>query len=73
MDIPAVYRIDVVGKLDTACIPRLGGMTITVTGGKGQETWTSLEGELKDQGALAGVLATLSDNQFPILSVQFVV
>lgn len=71
MDRPARYRITVVGNLDTAWSPRLSGMSITITGGKGRKTVTTLEGRIVDQSALNGVITTLNDLQYPLLSVEY--
>lgn len=71
MDRPARYRLTIVGNLDTAWSSRLSGMTITITGGRGRKTITSLEGRLADQSALTGVITTLNDLQYPILSVEY--
>ena len=71
MDRPARYRISVVGNLDTAWSSRLSGMSITITGGKGRKTVTTLEGRIVDQSALNGVITTLNDLQYPLLSVEY--
>ncbi len=71
MDKAARYRIQVVGKLDPSWSDRLGGLQITVTGQAGKRTITTLNGLLIDQCALAGVLITLHDLQFPIISLTY--
>ncbi len=71
MDRPARYRITVVGNLDTNWSSRLSGMSITITGGSGRKTVTILEGRIVDQSALNGVITTLNDLQYPLLSVEY--
>ena len=67
-DIPARYRITVQGRIDPTWSYRLEGMTISETMG---QTWsTTLEGELGDQAALAGVLNTLYEMHLTVLSVK---
>jgi len=70
MEYPAMYRIRVRGQLDSSWSERLGGMTVTTTGGRDTAETTMLEGQLLDQAALTGVLNTLYDLQFPLLSVE---
>ena len=71
MDRPARYRITVVGNLDTIWSSRLSGISITITGGSGRKTVTTLEGRIVDQSALNGVITTLNDLQYPLLSVEY--
>jgi len=70
MEYPAMYRIRVRGQLDSSWSERLGGMTVTTTGGRDTAETTMLEGQLLDQAALTGVLNTLYDLHFPLLSVE---
>lgn len=63
------YRIKVQGRLDEKWSDRLGGMRITVDRSSGQSPVTKLEGRLRDQAALAGVLNTLYELHLPVLSV----
>ena len=70
MDYPAMYRIRVRGRLDQSWSGRLGGMTVTTTGGRDTATTTMLEGKLLDQAALTGILTALYDLQLPLLSVE---
>ena len=71
MDRPARYRITVVGNLDTPWSSRLSGMSITIIGGSGRKTLTTLKGRIIDQSALNGVITTLNDLQYPLLSVEY--
>lgn len=67
---PAVYRVCVMGRVPLDWSARLMGMNITSSdGGQGSER-TTLVGRLPDQAALSGILNTLSEKQFPVLSVE---
>ena len=68
-DSPAAYQISVQGRIDTNWSDRLGGMSIFQTTEGAAPSITTLEGELKDQAALAGVLNTLYELHLPIISV----
>jgi hypothetical protein len=70
MEYPAIYRIRVHGQLDSSWSARLGGMTVTTTGGMDTDETTMLEGQLWDQAALTGILNTLYDMQLPLVSVE---
>jgi hypothetical protein len=72
MEYPAMYRIRFRGKLDSSWSERLGGMTVTTTGGRDIDETTVLEGQLRDQAALTGILNTLYDMQLPLISVDFI-
>ena len=70
-DSPAPYRIVVQGRLDETWSDRLEGMKICrATGTRDSPVTTSLEGELSDQAALAGVLNTLYELHLPVISVK---
>lgn len=69
-DSPAIYRIRVQGNLGVDWGERLGGLSVQGLVDKDGQTITILEGELSDQAALAGVLATLYDLHLPLLSLQ---
>ena len=65
MDKPAVYRIKVRGVVPESWIDRLGGMEIvSVTSGA-----TTLEGQVRDQAALKGVLDTLYELHLSLVEV----
>jgi hypothetical protein len=70
MEKPAVYRIRVRGELDGQWSARLAGMSITTEDPDGREAQTTLEGLLRDQAALSGVLNTLYELHLPIVSVE---
>jgi hypothetical protein len=70
---PGIYVIRVAGGLDTKWSDRLGGLTIVESGTTGDDAVPIVEltGWLADQAALYGVLNTLYDNRYPLLSVQY--
>ena len=67
---PATYCIEVDGNLDESWSDRLGGMRITTRKRKDQSAVTTLIGPLRDQAELSGVLNSLYEMHFPILSVK---
>jgi hypothetical protein len=69
---PATYRIQVQGHLDEDWSSRLGGMAVRVDASQEQDWVTTLDGNLQDQAALAGVLNTLYSLQMPLISVEYV-
>ena len=70
-DSPADYQISVEGQIDPIWFYRLEGMLIYQTRVKGAcLPVTTLQGELSDQAALAGVLNTLYELHLPILLVK---
>lgn len=69
-DSPAIYQICVQGQIDPAWSDRLEGMAIHKTSNNTDSLVTTLEGELIDQAALAGVLNTLYEMHLPLLLVQ---
>ena len=72
-DMPATYRICIGGYLPKRWSDRLGGMTITTHDRAGEMPVTTLSGWLPDQAALLGVLNTLYNLRFPLLSVEYLV
>jgi hypothetical protein len=69
-DRPATYQIIVEGRIDPTWSDRLEGMTICQTTAETGSPLTTLEGELGDQAALAGVLNSLYELHMPVLSVK---
>jgi len=69
-DCPATYQITVQGRIDPGWSDRLEGMTICQTMEEAALPVTTLEGELNDQAALAGVLNTLYELHLTVLSVK---
>ena len=68
-DQAAVYKIIVQGKIDPSMSGRLEGMAIREGTLDKNHSLTTLEGELTDQAALAGVLNTLYELHLPVISV----
>ena len=63
------YRIRVRGRLDASWSDRMAGLRITSeTGPEGPVT--TLEGPVRDQAELTGVLDTLSDLNLTLVSVH---
>jgi hypothetical protein len=69
---PAVYQIRIQGMLDKNWSDYCGGMTIEHEGDPKQSVMTILMGKLSDQSALIGVLNSLHDIVYPLLSVEYV-
>jgi hypothetical protein len=65
-----MYKIIVQGKLDQTFSDRLEGMTVHEGTLDKNTTLTTLEGELSDQAALAGVLNTLYELHLLVFSVE---
>ena len=69
-DCSATYQITVQGKIDPASLALMGGMNVCHTVLEAGHTITTLEGELRDQTALVGVLNTLYELHLPVLMVM---
>jgi len=69
-DCSAIYQITVQGRIDPNWSDRLEGMTICLATAEVRTPVTTLEGELSDQAALAGVLNTLYELHLPVLLVK---
>ncbi len=67
---PGNYRIRVQGFLDKKWSERLGGLRITTSKTGDQKSITVLEGQVRDQAELAGVLSTLYQRHLTLLSVE---
>ena len=68
---PGNYRIRVLGSLDESWSMRLGDFRITAVSIKDQEgPVTELVGKVRDQAELSGVLETLYEAHFTLLSVE---
>jgi hypothetical protein len=63
------YRICVRGQLDTSWSDRMAGLQITATTDP-EGPLTTLEGAVRDQSELTGVLDTLNDLNLTLVSVQ---
>jgi hypothetical protein len=71
-DGPARYQILVKGSIPVNWSDRMDGMSIRQAAADDGEPVTTLEGELADQAALAGVINTLYELHLPIISVGHV-
>jgi hypothetical protein len=69
MQSPAIYQIEVQGKLNSTWSDKLAGMNITTY--TQDENVTTLVGKLIDQAALSGLLQTLYELRLPILFVEY--
>ncbi len=67
---PATYRIVVQGTLGMDWSDRLAGLAISTTVRPGEAPRTTLEGRIRDQAQLNGVLETLYGLHLPILEVK---
>ena len=63
------YRICVRGELDPSWSDRMAGLQITATADP-EGPLTSVEGAVRDQSELTGVLDTLNDLNLTLVSVQ---
>jgi len=64
------YRIAVQGRISADTAGRLGRMEVVDAGSAVRAGITVLEGLMRDQAELSGVLNTLYDSHFPILEVK---
>jgi hypothetical protein len=69
-DRPGTYHICVQGAIKPTWSDRLEGMDIHISSVEGGAQVTTLEGELSDQAALAGVLNSLYELHLPVLMVM---
>jgi hypothetical protein len=67
---PAVYRIVVQGLLTQGDSDLLGGVQVTTDRRAEDRPTTTLEGQLRDQAELLGVLNSLYELHLPILAVE---
>jgi hypothetical protein len=68
-DFPARYRIRVRGKIKTGWADQVEGMTISLETRPDGTPETTLEGELRDQSSVFGVLHTLYEQHLELLFV----
>ena len=69
---PVTYRIEVEGHLAESWSDRLAGMRITTRERSDQTSVTTLDGRLRDQAELSGVLNSLYGLHLSILKVVVV-
>jgi hypothetical protein len=67
---PTQYRIRVLGGLESSWSDYLSGMSIKTNHAGEHVKVTTLSGRLLDQAALSGVLNTLYEMHYPLLSVE---
>ena len=67
------YRITAQGWLDDSWSDRLSGMHIKVRIPENKKPIIILDGKLKDQADLLGVLNNLNELRLPIISVELLV
>jgi hypothetical protein len=65
---PARYRIEVQGLLEQRWLNRLGAMEISTI--QTEVGISTIEGDVKDQAELAGILNTLYEMHLPLISVR---
>ena len=68
---PALYRIRIQGNLEKNWSDYYGGMAIEHEGDPKQYALTILVGKLADHSALLGVVNSLHDIGYQILSVEY--
>jgi len=68
-DLPAMYRIQIIGALEEELPTCLAGSQITLTDPGNRQTITTISGTFHDQTALFGALNALYDMRLPLLSV----
>jgi hypothetical protein len=68
-DCPGIYQISVQGQIDPTWSDRLENMKIGVVTLESGTRITTLQGELRDQTALSGVLNALYELHLTVLSV----
>ncbi|NOX61116.1 MAG: hypothetical protein GXP42_04100 [Chloroflexi bacterium] len=71
MESPGRYQICVQGYLSADWSDRLGGLHIVTRETDEGEFVTTLTGEVVDQAVLLGILNTLYDLRYPLLSLRF--
>ena len=71
-DRPGNYRIRVEGFLDESWSERLGDMSISISGPGEKRSVTVLDGFMRDQAELVGVVNTLYELHMTLLSVEYI-
>ena len=67
---PAIYKIVVLGGMDSQYVNQLWGLQATVLKKKGEKSITTLIGQINDQSALSGILTMINDRQLIVVSVN---
>jgi hypothetical protein len=69
MSKPAIYQIEIEGRISESFSTRLEGMQITESQTEDVKIKTTLVGRLRDQAALSGILNTLYELHTSVISV----
>ncbi|UCC53844.1 MAG: hypothetical protein JSV68_07690 [Anaerolineaceae bacterium] len=70
MDMPATYRICVVGDIDNDYAERYWGMKLSPIEQTGEPEQIALVGEVADQAALVGIINALYNAGHTVVSVE---
>jgi hypothetical protein len=70
MEMPATYRICVVGVVDSDYAERYWGMKLNLIEQTGEPEQTVLVGEVADQAALVGIINALYNAGHTVVSVE---
>lgn len=73
IDMPATYRICVIGVLESSWAERYWGMPSTIVTHADEPEQTMLVGEVADQAALIGIINALYNKGYTIVSVERVI
>jgi hypothetical protein len=66
---PMLYQITVSGSVDQRYLPVLGDVKLVETLSESGSI-TTITGEMQDQSALGGIINTLIDNRYSLISVM---
>ena len=67
---PAIYKITVDGVLKESMSEKIAGLQVNVDRSKPGDPVSVLVGRMEDQAALSGVLNTIYENHYSIISVN---
>ena len=67
---PAIYKIVIMGELEQQTAEQYWGMKITRSKKEGNKTITTMIGMINDQSELSGILISLHDMHFTVISVN---
>ncbi len=70
MDMPATYRICVLGVLESSWVERLWGMTTVPVEAAIDKEQTALVGEVADQAALVGIINALYNMGHTVVALE---
>ena len=68
---PGYYRILLQGQLNPSWSDRLGGMQVVVPTLEADTGMTVLQGRVRDQAELSGILNALYELHLPLLKVEY--